>query len=120
MGDKVELDFQQLSVGGDRRCAEPSGGDVERHVPAVIQPGRQRQPDLADDLCPELQGEGCVPPFSIGQIWPCLREVDRRHLSFLRLVRVLEAACLCGLGRTWEKTPYGRLRDRKSTRLNSS
>src|SRR3546814_8235145 len=65
----------------ERRCAEPSGGDVERHVPAVIQPGRQRQPDLADDLCPELQGEGCVPPFSLGQIWTCLRAVDRRTLA---------------------------------------
>ena len=62
MVDEVEVDLAAGRAGVDRRSAEPARSDVERHLPAVIEPRRQREPDLADDLRPQLQRGGAVAP----------------------------------------------------------
>ena len=54
----------------DRRGPESACGHVERNLPAVVQPGRQRQPDLPYDLGPELQRHRGVAPRGIGQFGP--------------------------------------------------
>ena len=70
MGDKIELDLEDLGPDRDRRRAESPGGDIERRLPAMVEPGGQRQPDLADDLGPELQGRERLAPGRIGEIGP--------------------------------------------------
>ena len=59
--DEVEIDLEGARAVGDRRRGEPARGDVERHVPGMIEPGRAREPDLADDLRPQLQRLGRCP-----------------------------------------------------------
>ena len=58
---------------GDRRGREPARGHVERDVPRVIDPGRQREADLADDLRPQVQGRVGVPPLVEREVGPGLR-----------------------------------------------
>ena len=70
MAYEVKLDLKDFAARWDRRGAKSACGDVEGDLPAVIEPGRQPQADLADDLRPELQGCGCVAPSIIGQIGP--------------------------------------------------
>ena len=70
VADEVELDLEDFVADRDRRGAEPACGNVERNLPAMVEPGRQRQPDLAHDLRPELQGCGCLAPAGIRQIGP--------------------------------------------------
>src|SRR6185437_12004663 len=62
MVDEVEVDLEDLAADRDRRGAEPARRDVERDLPAMVDPRRQLQPDLADDLRPELQGRGRLAP----------------------------------------------------------
>jgi hypothetical protein len=70
MADKVKFGFEDFAVGRDRRRSKTSRGDVERNLPAMVEPGGQHQPDLADNLGPELQCCGGVAPGGIGQIGP--------------------------------------------------
>src|SRR5208282_532829 len=52
---EVEFDFEgALGVWNGRR-AEPARGDIEGHMPGVIEPWRQGEPYLAGDLRPEMQ-----------------------------------------------------------------
>ena len=68
--DEVELDFEgAIAVWNGRGC-QSAGRDIQRHVPAVIQPGSLGQADLADDLGPQLQRCLCVAPGGIGKLWP--------------------------------------------------
>jgi len=67
---EVELELEDLAADRNRRGAEPARRHVERNLPAVIRPRRQRQPDLADDLRPELQGRGRLAPRRIRQSGP--------------------------------------------------
>ena len=59
-----------LAADVDRRRAEPARADVERHVPAVVEPGRQREPDLADDLRPAMQGRAGLAPGGVVEHGP--------------------------------------------------
>jgi len=52
--DEIELDLKVNAVRGYERRAQAAGGYAQRHVPGVIDPGRERQTNLADDLCPQL------------------------------------------------------------------
>ena len=70
MADKIELDLENLGPDRDRRRAESAGGHIERRLPAVIEPRGQRQPDLADDLGPEMQGRERLAPCRIGEVRP--------------------------------------------------
>src|SRR3954452_17134651 len=70
VADEVELELEDLAADRNRRGSEPARRDVERNLPAVVGPRRQRQPDLADDLRPELQGRGRLAPRRIRQSGP--------------------------------------------------
>jgi hypothetical protein len=71
MVDEIEFDLDQPAVADmHRRAAEAAGADVERHLPAVVEPGREREPQLADDLRPELQGRAAVAPFGEAKLGP--------------------------------------------------
>ena len=60
--DKVEIDLKGARAMGDRRRRKATGGDVERHLPPVIDHLGLRQADLADDLRPHVQrGAGFIP-----------------------------------------------------------
>ena len=41
MADKVKLGVQDFAVGRDRRRSKTSRADVERNLPAMVEPGRQ-------------------------------------------------------------------------------
>src|SRR5260221_1109717 len=66
--EEIKLELKSFFADRDRRCAEPAGGNVKRDLPAMVQPGGQRQPDLADDLRPELQCLRGIAPARIRQI----------------------------------------------------
>ena len=44
--------------------------NVENDVPGMIEPGRLREADLADDLRPQLQSGAGVLPRLVGQFRP--------------------------------------------------
>ena len=52
---EVELDLQVVGVGRHPARREPSDRRPEGHVPPVVAHRRERQPGLADDLCPQVQ-----------------------------------------------------------------
>ena len=64
---------------GDRRGGQPARGHVERDVPGMIEPRRQRQADLAGDLRPQMQRRGGVLPRGIGQCGPAFGSHARHH-----------------------------------------
>ena len=76
MVEEVELDLEQLAADRDGRGGEAAGADIERHLPAVVDPGRQGKADLADDLGPQLQRQRRVTPFGV---------IERRARALRRL-----------------------------------
>ena len=89
VSDEIELDLEDFAADRDRRGAEPACGDIERDLPTVIESGGQLQPDLADDLSPELQCCGCLTPAIIGQIGPNGDGAVHRLLLSRRIFRRL-------------------------------
>ena len=55
MIDEIEIDLERSRTIRHRRRRQSARRDVERHMPGMIEPGRSGQPNLADDLGPELQ-----------------------------------------------------------------
>ena len=93
MADEIELDLECLRSDRDRRCAKSPGRHIERRLPAVIEPGGEREPDLADDLGPEMQGRKRLPPCSIGEIGPdCVSAVHGVHSGPSAAERLVAAA----------------------------
>ena len=70
VADEVELDLEDFVPCGNRRRTKPASRDVKWYLPAMVDPGRKPEADLAYDLRPELQGRGRVAPERIGQIRP--------------------------------------------------
>ena len=70
MIDEVEIDLEGPRPIGDRRGGQPACGDVQRDMPGMIEPGRARQPDLADDLGPQMQRLAGFPPGRSRQFRP--------------------------------------------------
>src|SRR5215475_13496611 len=54
MTDEVEIDLEGPSIIGNRRSGKPSGCNVKRHVPRVINPRTLSQANLTDDLGPHM------------------------------------------------------------------
>ena len=50
-------------------------------MPGVVRPWTQRQPNLAHNLCPHVQGDGCVLPFCKRQSRPVVGRAI--HFVFL-------------------------------------
>ena len=62
--DEVELDFESAGAVRDGRSGEPARGHIQRDIPPVIDQGRERHADLADDLSPHVQRVvGVLPGF---------------------------------------------------------
>ena len=59
---KVESIWKVRVPSGIGEVVSPRGGDVQRDVPGMIQPGRAREADLADDLGPQLQRFASLTP----------------------------------------------------------
>src|SRR4030088_2558353 len=55
MIDEVEIDLAAPHAVWYRRGRQASRGDVERDMPGMVQPGRARQTNLADNLGPQMQ-----------------------------------------------------------------
>ena len=68
--DEVELDLKIAVACRDNRGDEAARAHAQRHVPGVVEPRRQRQPRLADDLRPELQRGTGIRPRCIRQFRP--------------------------------------------------
>ncbi len=49
---QIEAQLERAIAIGNRRGRESIGRDIQRHLPAVIQPGARAESDLADDLRP--------------------------------------------------------------------
>ena len=85
MADKIQLDLEYFCPDRYRRGPKPSSGHIEGNLPAVVDPGGQGQPDLANNLGPELQGHGRIAPSRIRQIGPnCITAVHSGHHAPLR------------------------------------
>ena len=67
MVDEIEIYLQRAAPPGHRRGGEPARGDIEGNAPPVIDPRRQREPDLADHLRPQMQGRAGIGPGGIIQ-----------------------------------------------------
>jgi hypothetical protein len=60
--DEIKVDLERSRAIRYGRRRQPAWGDVERHMPGMVQPGRLGQPDFSDDLAPEMQrGIGVTP-----------------------------------------------------------
>ncbi len=79
MVEEVELKLEGGGAIGDQQGRKPARGHPQRHVPAVIDPWRARQSDLADDLGPQQQRLRRGPESGVGQDGPCVLRLDVRH-----------------------------------------
>ena len=68
--DEIEIDLEGQAAIRHRRGGQPAAGHIERHMPPMVDRGRQREADLADDLGPQMQGGAGVLPLRIGQGGP--------------------------------------------------
>lgn len=62
MLDEVELQVEGPGAARDRRGGQPAGVDVEGDLSPVVEQGRPREPDLADDLGPHVHAVAGVGP----------------------------------------------------------
>ena len=62
MIDEVEFDLEISRTVRDRRGRQPARAHIDRHMPGMIEPGCAGEPDLADDLGPEVQRRTGVTP----------------------------------------------------------
>jgi hypothetical protein len=70
--DEVEIDLERAPFMRDRGSGQATRRHVQGHVPRMIDPRRPGQPDLADDLGPQMQRRAGVLPGLIGQSGPWL------------------------------------------------
>ena len=63
--DEVELDLQAAPTHVHERRRQTARGNVERHLPPLVDHRAERQPNLPDDLRPEMQRVPGV--FPLGQ-----------------------------------------------------
>src|ERR1043165_8161545 len=73
MIEEIEFDLEVAFGGGDERRSQPARGHVQRHMPGMVEPRRERKPRLAHHLRPQLQGGAGVLPRRIGQLGPEFR-----------------------------------------------
>jgi hypothetical protein len=52
MTDEIEVDLEPSRTVRNGPSGKPSGGNVERYMPRVIDPGTLREANLPDDLGP--------------------------------------------------------------------
>ena len=68
--DEVEFDFEEVAAVGHGGGAEAARADVEWDVPPVGLQRAEREADLADYLCPHVEGFGGGRPFFPAKFGP--------------------------------------------------
>jgi len=68
--DEIERDIEDAVTVRDRPGRQAKRRDVERHMPRVIGPRRLLEPDLPNDLRPQLQIGARLFPFVVRKGWP--------------------------------------------------
>src|SRR5690242_1723887 len=64
ISQQIEIDLEKAIVYRDRRGRPAARGEVERHMPTMVEPRRQREPHLADDLAAQLQPDRRLAPVA--------------------------------------------------------
>src|ERR1700688_481357 len=108
MPDEIELDLESARAVRDRRGGQPGGGNVQRHVPAVIQPGCSHEANFADDLRPKMQGVARIAPRLVVELRP-ERGHWIRHVSSVRCSLHRFAARCCCFRMPLDETSEGNL-----------
>ena len=70
MFDEIECDLERAGSVRDGRGGQAARGQVQRHMPAVIQPGRLLEADLPDHLRPQMHSGARVGPCAVGKLGP--------------------------------------------------
>src|SRR2546425_10696955 len=83
MVEEVEIDLKNARAVWDRGSRQPTGRDVEGHLPPVAHHRRQRKPDFTDDLRPHMKSGVSISPRLQGQTGPHVR-VRRKSQCLLR------------------------------------
>src|SRR2546427_1841335 len=73
MVEEVEIDLKNARAVWDRRSRQPTGSDVEGHLPPVTHHRGQRKPDFTDDLHPHMKSGVGISPRLQGQTGPYIR-----------------------------------------------
>jgi len=68
--DEIEVNLEGAIAVWNRRGGQAMRRHVEHDMPGVIEPRRLREPDLANDLRPEVQRGVSVLPRRKGQVGP--------------------------------------------------
>ncbi len=63
--DEVEVDLQHPRAVGHRRGGEAANGGVKGYATGVVDSRHECEPNLADDLHPELEGGAGVAPCGL-------------------------------------------------------
>ena len=87
---EIELHLEVARSVRNRRAGQSLRGDIQRHVPAVIQPRRLCKADLADNLRPKVQSGTCILPGMVIELRP-VRRCD--HGSILLWRYTMQGAC---------------------------
>lgn len=67
MSPEIELDFESsVSIRNDG-ARQPPRRDIQGHVPGMIDPGCEREPDFTHDLRPHVKGGARVAPGRVLQ-----------------------------------------------------
>src|SRR6185295_6698142 len=69
---EIEIGLQDTISKRDRRGRQPARREIERHMPAMVEPRRQRESQLADDLGTELQPDRSLAPCGPVEVRPCV------------------------------------------------
>jgi hypothetical protein len=70
--DEIEIDLKAAAAPRNWGRRQPPRGHIKRHMPGVIEPRCQGEPDLADNLRPHVQRSPRFFPGRIGQRRPAL------------------------------------------------
>jgi hypothetical protein len=81
MVDEIEIDGKMSRPVRHGRRRKPAAGEIERDLPPMVLERREREPDLAHDLRPHMQGGAAVLPVREGDIWPAFRVLCHHRLT---------------------------------------
>ena len=65
MRDEIKTNLERITPVRDRARGEATRGQIKRDMPGMIDPGRERHPDLAHDLRPHVQSRTGVTPVCV-------------------------------------------------------
>src|SRR5204863_4285291 len=85
--DEVEIDLKRPRAMRNGGRGEPSGGHVQRDAPRVIHPGTLAEPNLADDLGPQVQRRIRLAPRLEREVRPRVRNSGEGHGDLLEMLR---------------------------------